>query len=252
MAEIGFQLSSIAPYLDTAENLEMALYKIAQIGYRYVEMQGVPLHIPNSRIVQALKRNGLTCIAAHESYAFGFGSSPAEAIERAAACEAKYLTFSMIPPQVNTYDRLKRLAASLHHIEEKAEKAGLVFAYHPTAMDYRLMGKQPVFERLMGLLSDDVQLSFCVYNSFNRIPYAQILENYKNRVDVVHFMDSIVRADGAAQLMPLGEGDHNWLPIFDACINAGAKYILSEQTNWDRDAFECAALNFQYLCSLHK
>ncbi len=252
MAEIGFQLSGIAPYLGTAENLEMALYKIAQIGYQNVELQGVPLHIPNSRVVQALKRNGLTCIAAQEEYAFGFGSNPSEAIERAAACEAKYLTFSMIPPQVNTYDQLKRLAASLRRIHEKVLQAGLIFSYHPTMMDYRLMGKQPVYERLLGLLPEDVQLSFCVHNSFSRVPYAQILEKYKGRVDIVHFMDSIVRADGAVQLMPLGEGDHNWRPIYEACINAGAKYILSEQTNWDRDAFECAEQSFHYLCSLNK
>ena len=252
MAEIGFQLSGIAPYLDTAENLEMAFYKIAQIGYKNVELQGIPLYISNDRIVQALKRNGLKCIAAQEEYAFGFGNNPAEAIERAAACEAKYLTFSMIPPQINTYDQLKRLAASLRRIHEKVTQAGLVFSYHPTAMDYRLMGKRPVYERLMGLLPEDVQLSFCVHNSFNRVPYAQVLEKYKGRVDVVHFMDSITRADGAVQLMPLGEGDHNWNPIYEACTNAGAKYILSEQTNSDRDAFECAALNFQYLCSLHK
>lgn len=248
--EIGFQLSSIAPYLDTAESLERSLYKVADIGYRFVHMQGVSPQISGSQIAGALKRNGLTCVATQEEYMFGFGSYPIPAIERAAACGAKYLSFSMVPPQINTYDQLKRLATSLERIHEKVKQAGMIFAFHPIDMDYRLIGKQPLYERLMGLLPEDMQLNFCVHSSFGRVPYAQILERYKGKIDLVHFMDSLIRADGATQLMPLGEGERNWKPIYDACVKAGAKYIFAEQSNWDRDAFDCAAKSYCYLCTL--
>ena len=249
--EIGFQLSSIAPYLDTVESLEKALYMIAKIGYRYVELQSVSPQIPDKRIADALKRNGLTCVSTQEEYAFGFGSYPLLAIERAAECGAKYISFSMIPPQINTYDQLKRLATTLERIHEKVNQAGMLFAYHPTDMDYRLIGRSPLYERLMGLLPEDIRFSFCVHSSFGRVPYAQILEKYKGRCDIVHFMDSIVRADGALQLMPLGEGERNWRPIYDACVRVGVEYIFAEQSNWDRDAFECAAVSHAYLHGLH-
>jgi sugar phosphate isomerase/epimerase len=78
----------------------------------------------------------------------------------------------------------------------------------------------------------------------------QVLEKYTGRMDIVHVKDSIVRADGAVQLMPLGEGDHNWQPILKACTEAGAKYILTDQENWDRDAFQCTEISLEYLHKL--
>ena len=79
----------------------------------------------------------------------------------------------------------------------------------------------------------------------------QILEKYAGRMDMVHVKDSITRADGAVQLMPLGEGEHNWQPILKDCVQAGAKYIFTDQENWDRDAFACSRSSLLYLQSLH-
>lgn len=250
MPEIGFQLYSILPYLDTEENLEKSLEKVAQIGYRYVQLQGVPANISDNSIASALKKAGLRCIATQEDYPFGFGQDPERAIERALVCGADYLSFSMIPPQINTLDRLKRFARAIEKIYNKVQKAGLIFAYHPVEIDYRMLGKAPIYDRLLSLLPEQIQLNFCVHSSFRKVPYTQILEKYQGRVDLIHFMDSVIRSDGAVQFMPLGEGEHNWKTISDACIQAGAKYIFAEQAHWDRDMFVCAEENYKYLKEL--
>ena len=250
MPKFGLQLSSISPYLDTIEHIDQSFQRLAEMGYRYVQLQGIPLDIPDQQIAQALRNNGLTCVAAQEDYPFGFGAAPERYIERTVTCEADYLTFSMIPPQINTYDKLKRFAASIVKIQERVHEAGLVLTFHPAEIDFRPIGKIPAFDRLLGLLPEEIQLTLCLHSAFGKVPYTQILEKYADRVDLVHFKDSITRADGATQLMPLGEGEHNWQPILNACLNAGVSCIFAEQENWDRDAFACAEQSLAYLRSL--
>lgn len=250
MQELGFQLSSVAPWLDTSDHLKESLARIAAIGYRVVQLQGVSPDIPDGLIAAALRENGLRCVAAQEDYPAGLAPDPDSAIGRAVACGCDYLVFSLIPPEYDTPDRLKGFAKKLLCIYEKAQKAGLVLAYHPNRSDFRLMGRMPVYERLLSLLPPEVRLNFCVHASFGRLPYARVLEKYAGRIDLVHFKDSLTRADGTARLMPLGEGEHNWKPILDACARAGTQYILVEQEHWERDAFDCAAASYRYLKGL--
>ena len=250
MPKFGCQLSSISPYLDTIDHIDEAFSRLAEIDCRYVQLQGIPLDIPDVQIAAALNAHGLTCVAVQEEYPFGLGTSPERYIERALACDADYLTFSMIPPQINTFDKLKRFALSVTKIYHKAQEAGLTLTYHPAEIDYRLIGRLPAYDRLLGLLPENVQLTFCVHGSFGKVPYMQILEKYAGRMDLIHVKDSITRADGATQLMPLGEGEHNWQPILKACVQAGAQYIFTDQENWDRDAFVCTADSLAYLRSL--
>ena len=70
---IGYQLSSVTPYLQDVNSMREAFQKIAAIGYRDVQLQGASLDIPDEEIARALKKNGLNCVATQEDYPFGFG-----------------------------------------------------------------------------------------------------------------------------------------------------------------------------------
>ena len=97
MPKFGCQLSSVSPYLDTIDHIDQTFRKLSEMGYRYVQLQGIPLSVPDMQIAAACNAHGLTCVGVQEEYPFGFGADPERYIERAVACEAEYLTFSMIP-----------------------------------------------------------------------------------------------------------------------------------------------------------
>lgn len=59
----GYQLSSITPYLQTEEELRGSLHKIAAIGYRSVQLQGVSYDVSDKAVASALRENGLACPA---------------------------------------------------------------------------------------------------------------------------------------------------------------------------------------------
>ena len=248
---IGYQLSSAAPYLQDMKSMREAFQKIAAVGYKDVQLQGASPDIADEDIARALKDAGLNCVATQEDYPFGFGEDPERYINRAVACGARYLTFALIPREVDTIEKLEEFAGKIRIIYEKVKAAGLTFAFHPITSDCRKMGGVPVYERLMDLLPNDMQLTFCVYSAFGtEVTAEEVFEKFRNRVDLVHFKDSIPGPDGKAQLMPLGQGTHDWQPIFDLCAKSGVKYIFGEQERWQKDAFECAADTYKYLHSL--
>lgn len=251
MARLGFQLSSLTPYLRTPEQVKSTLARVAEMGYRNIQLQGVPTEIDDKLLVSALRDNGLTCVATQEDYPLGFGADPDRAIARAVACGSKYLACALIPKEADTPDKLKAFGEDLERIGEKVKATGMVFAFHPIGPDYRIMEGVPVFRRLMSMLSMDVQLAFCVNATF-RSPcdYRDVLTEFAGRVDLVHFKDDVPGPDGKPKMTPLGEGSHDWRPILSACEQAGAKWIFAEQERWDRDAFACMEASYRYLTGI--
>lgn len=251
MIQAGYQLSSVAPYLQTGDSLRHALEKIAEIGYTSVQLQGAPMEIPDKEIAGALRETGLDCVATQEDFPMGFGDNPQRAVERALTCGSRYLTFALLPKEADTPDALARFVERLWKIHELVTGAGLIFAFHPIGPDFRLMEGVPVYERLLAWMPPDMQLTFCVHSCFGSgVDYAEVLKKYAGRVDLVHFKDSIPAADGQTQLTPLGEGSHDWRPIAEKCGEAGVKWIFAEQERWQKDAFVCAEISYQYLRSL--
>lgn len=74
--KFGYQLSSIAPYLQTAEELRESLHKIASIGYTEVQLQDASYDIPDSAVASAIRESGLACAAMQEDFPVGFGEQP--------------------------------------------------------------------------------------------------------------------------------------------------------------------------------
>ena len=251
MIYTGCQLSSVAPYLQTGESLRRALEKIAEIGYTAVQLQGASMDIPDKEIAAALRETGLDCVASQEDYPFGFGENPQRAIARAVACGCRYLTFALLPREADTPEKLERFAEKVRKIGEMVAGAGLIFAFHPIGPDFRQMEGTPVYERLMALLPPDMQLTFCVHSCLGSgISYAEVLEKFSGRVDLVHFKDSIPGPDGKPQLMPLGAGSVDWRPVASQCAAAGVRWIFAEQERWQKDAFVCAAESYAYMQGL--
>ena len=249
--EMGFQLSSVTPYLDTPEHLQSTFLRVAEIGYRNVQLQGIPVDIQDNIIVEALAEAKLNCVATQEDYPLGFGENPERGIARAVAVGAKYLCCALIPQDVDSIETLEKFAENLGGIAAKAQAAGLIFTFHPIGRDFRKMDGRPVYERLLELLPKETQLTFCVNAAFNsEVDPMKIFENYAGRIDLVHFKDDAPTADGSKHLMPLGQGTRDWKPILLACEEAKVKFVFAEQERWLKDAFICAKDSFEYLKSI--
>lgn len=249
--EIGYQLSSITPYLQTEGSIRDALQKIAALGWHYVQLQGVPREIDNNFLAEELQKNHLDCVATQEDYALGFGEHYEAAIRRAVTCGAQYLVFALLPREVDSVPALETFARKIGEIARRAQDAGLKFSFHPIGADFRLLDGVPVYRRLLELLPE-IGLTFCVNAAFDRADPAEIFRDFGNRMELVHFKEHIVLPDGKTQMVPLGEGPHDWHAFWQMCREQNVKYVFAEQERWARDAFNCAAASLKYLQEIEK
>ena len=249
---LGYQASSVTPYLDTPENILSSFKKLSEIGYKFIQLQGVPKEIDDTVIVSALAESGLICVGTQEDYILGFGDDPDRYIKRALAVGAEYLAFALIPFELDTADAIRNFAADkLLPIVRKAEEAGLVFSFHPIGYDYRLIEGMPAYEILMESLPESVHLTFCVSACFDSaVRPEEVFEKYGDRMELVHFKDFVKDDEGKNILMPLGQGLHDWVSYLNSARKCSVKYIFAEQESWQKDAFECAKDSFDYLTGI--
>ncbi|MFR1804664.1 MAG: sugar phosphate isomerase/epimerase family protein [Faecalispora jeddahensis] len=245
--QLGLQLSSLTPYLNGEENIASTLKKVADMGYRYVQLQGIPDETDNDFLADTLKQNGLLSVAVQADYSFGLEGHAEKIIERSVVCGAEYLSFALIPREVDSVQSLSDFAVKVRRIGENVEKAGLKFSFHPIGCDYALLDGIPRYERLLTLLPE-LGLTFCVSAAFSSpVRVEEVFEKFTGRIDLVHFKEYVTLSDGQRQLVPLGEGEHDWKLYYELCQKNHVPYIFAEQESWQGDAFDAVRASYHYL-----
>ena len=245
---IGYQISSIRAYLDTEEHFHDSMVKLAAMGYKRIQLQWASPDLSNDFIAKELKDNGIECIGTQDPYLEGFGPNLEKTMDRTLKTGSRYMVFSLIPRELDNAEAMKDFAEKIKELNKIARSNGLILGFHPNDYNYttRIDGV-PSYEYLLNLLPDDVQLNYCIHASFRSgVEYDEVLRKFAGRVDLVHFKDSKILPDGTRHLMPLGEGEHDWVPIAQSCQQAGVKYIFTEQERWLKDAFESAKIALDY------
>src|SRR5947209_7123788 len=139
--KIGLQLYSVRGEMQ--KNIEATLAKVAQIGYKEVELAGLFNHSP-LEVRTILDRNGLTAPSAHVDYKL-LGAEWPKALDDAHTLGQKFI----VCPSVNdnlrgTEDDWKRVAQHFNEAGQASKKAGIQFAYHNHDFEFKpLNGKLP-------------------------------------------------------------------------------------------------------------
>lgn len=250
---VGYQISSLTPLLGNVDDMKRAMERTAGMGYPVIQLQNVSTDIPNGEIRKALSESGLTCVATQEDYVLGFDKNYERAIERAVETGSEYLTVAWFPKGIDTVDKVERLADHLMKIKEAVEEAGLTFSYHPLPPDYQKVDGSSMVERLMDLLGDRMQLTYCPCASFDTgVTEEEVFEKFAGRMDLVHFKETKKQEDGTVVMTPLGEGDHDYQKIYEQCLKSGVRYIFTEQEKHTGDPFEDARRSLAYMRNLEE
>ena len=250
MIYTGCQLSSVAPYLQTGSRCAGHWRRSRRSATRPCSFRARPWIYRTRRSRRRCAKPDWTA-SRRRRITVRLRGKPAARHRAPVACGCRYLTFALLPREADTPEKLERFAEKVRKIGEMVAGAGLIFAFHPIGPDFRQMEGTPVYERLMALLPPDMQLTFCVHSCLGSgISYAEVLEKFSGRVDLVHFKDSIRGRTASRALMPLGAGSVDWRPVASQCAAAGVRWIFAEQERWQKDAFVCAAESYAYMQGL--
>lgn len=187
--EYGLQMFSVR---DIAEkDLHMALRKVADLGYRYVEFAG--FFENSAEDVKAwLDECGLICSGTHT----GLDQLTPDRIDETIAYHKAIGCRNLIVPSAawRPEDVLEANLALMNEAQEKLAAAGIVLGYHNHSKEFFPNPCGKVMEEEL-LARTNVELEVDTFWAFNAgLDPVEFLEAHKDRIHVIHLKDGIPSA----------------------------------------------------------
>lgn len=250
MTKLGYQLSSLKPYLTTREGLLTACQKLYDIGYRDLQLQWIDPTVAPADVREVLAISGMNSIATQE-YFENIWAHIEDFISFNQLTGSPSITVSRIPQDMMTLEGLEKFAGMMATLTERFEAAGISLDFHPIAENFEAVAGVSAVFRVMDLMPESAGLTFCVMQAVRAgLDPVDMIHRYQGRIEICHFKDYLETEDGQVVLTPLGQGSIDWPPILEACRETGVQWVLAEQESWQKDAFVCAAESYTYLSEL--
>ena len=241
--EIGAQLYTVRMFTKTPEDLRETLHRVADIGYRYVQLSKTcPFEAEWMRDV--LKECGLQCVVTHTPPERLVGET--DAVIREHQIFDSDVGLGRIPFEEPEKD-YPAFRETYGAVARKIKDGGKQFLYHNHDAEFQKIGGKTILEKM---IEEIPELDF-IFDTFwaqvgGADPAQWLEEKLKGRAPCIHLKDC-----GYNKRMDvLGEGNMNLPRIFEKAEIAGTKYLLVEQDKCNgEDPFDCLTRSYQYLRS---
>lgn len=244
--EIGVQMYTLREFCKTLEEFSESLKKIAEIGYKTVQVSGTCEYDANW-LKTELNKNGLRCVLTHTA-AEKIEKEPQKTAEEHEVFGCKYVGlgyYNFGAENCNTVDYIKRYKNSAQILK----KCGKYFMHHNHDMEFSKENGIVVLDRLAEAFAPD-ELGFTLDTYWIQMgggDPAQWIEKFGGRVPCIHLKDYAYKG----KMSVIGEGNINFDRVFGKAESAGTEYMLVEQDDCNgENPFECLKRSYEYLHSL--
>lgn len=244
--KIGAQLYTVRDFCKTTEEFSETLKKIADIGYKNVQVSGTCEYDP-LWLKTELEKNGLKCVLTHIPADRLIGYTRAVAAEHD-VFDCKYIGlgyFDFANPENTT----KYFAEKFNRTALTLKECGKYFMYHNHDVEFQKEDGILILDKLAQMFDSDTMgfiLDTYWIQSGGGDP-AQWIEKFSGRVPCIHLKDYAYKREMAV----VGEGNINFDRVFEKAEKSGTEYMLVEQDNcYGEDPFECLKRSYKYLHSL--
>ena len=272
MLPIMLQLYNVRD--DAGKDFDGTLKKVAEIGYKYVELAMAMSYKPTADQYRAsLEKAGLTAISAHVSFR-DMTKDMDRVVSFHVDAGCKYIAIPFLSNEDRAggpnYETTKKEIAQLG---EFVNKKGAILLYHNhdfEFIDYK--GKyalDDLYDSIpANLLQTQIDVCWAKVGGVNPADY---IMKYKGRAPVVHLKDFFIekggkaeadydlvgeakkaRAAGGFPFRAVGHGVQDIPAIVKAAESAGAKWVVVEQDlpSPGKTQLECAKESLDYLKGL--
>lgn len=250
--QIGAQLYTVRTFTQTEKDLGRTLERLAQIGYRFVQISAIGPIAPK-RVKALCDANGLSIVLTHNGEQ-RFLSDVDALIEEHQIYGCKYIGLGAMSEKYRAADWLGHFAQDFEGPARKIHDAGMRFMYHNHAFEFSrlpdgrllmdaLLDSMP--EELMGVTADTYWLQFA------GVDVEAWLADHAGRLPCVHLKD-LVPCGFEARMAAVGRGNLNFSAILDTMKKNGVtEYALVEQDNcYGESPFTCLEQSYRHLKEL--
>jgi sugar phosphate isomerase/epimerase len=231
-----------------AQDFDGTLAKVAEMGYRNVQVSGMPADKTPRQIQDALEKHGLNGFAPHlpvETFMNDFD----KVVE---ACNAYGTKHAVLPYISEDYykDGWRMFAEFLIPLGKKCRENGLQLSYHNHSFEFGDEGGRPGYDVLIestdpDLVHFEVDTYWVDHGGGNPAEYIRRL---KGRVPMVHAKDR-PKEGKDYPFEEVGAGTLDWDDILAASKEAGAEFITVELDKSPRNPLESIKASREFLKS---
>ncbi len=240
--KIGAQLYTVRDFAKTPEDFALTLKRVADIGYKYVQVSGTcPFEAEWLRA--ELDKNGLKCPLTH--------TDPKRITDDTAAVMAEHRIFGCDNIGIGWFDLLARgsddFIKTFLPAANKIAEGGLKLTYHNHDFEFaRSESGKLYFEDILEAFSPDI-LNITLDTFWVQAGGAdpiKWLRDLQGRTRCIHFKDMAY----GRKMAVIGEGNMNFDGIFAAALDTGVEYAFVEQDDCNgEDPFDCLARSYAYI-----
>ena len=242
--QIGAQFYTIRDFCKTPDDLALSLKKVADIGYKTVQISGTCPYDPQW-LKEQLDANGLKCVLTHIA---------ADRLQADAAAVAKdhdvfgcdYVGLGAYGFKEEKGENLDGFVNIYTPVAQALKDGGKYFMYHNHAHEFKKENGRLILSQIAERMPVDL-MGFTVDTYWVQVggsDPAQWIEKLSGRVPCIHLKDCAY----GQQMAVVGEGNINFDRVFEKAEAAGTKYMLVEQDNCNgEDPFDCLRRSYLYL-----
>jgi sugar phosphate isomerase/epimerase len=250
--KLGAQLYTVREYTQNEQDFAKTMEKIADIGYKYVQVSGIGSAISATFIKKAAEENGLNVILTH--------TSPARILEETEEVIKEHDIFGCGGIGVGgmfgherTGDGFKRFAEDFGSAIEKIKQSGKLFLYHNHRFEFEKYGGKTGMEILFENADEDAfKLTFDTYwAQAGGIDSASFIKKHAGRIFCTHLKDMTVIDDKIA-MTEVCTGNMDFDRILEVSAKNGVIWHFVEQDEVRMNAFDSMKISHDNLMATKK
>ena len=249
--EIGVQFYTLRKQCTTLEDFSESLKRVADMGYKTVQISGVCPYEPQW-LKTELDKNGLRCVLTHTKGDLMI-EDPIKVCNDHKVFNCRNIGLGSIPGGKVNEETYAKFVADFKPVAEVFKKEGHKLFYHNHQREFaRSENGQLFMERFLDDFTPDLLgITFDTYwAQVGGVNPAEWLGKMKGRVECIHLKDMKI-IDKEQKMAYVGEGNINFPKIIEVAEQVGVEYMLVEQDDCgDMDPFECLKRSHDYLASL--
>lgn len=241
--EIGAQFYTIRDFCKNTDDFAESLKKVADIGYKNVQISGT-CELDPEWLKNELNKNGLMCVLTHTP-SDKLLADPADVARDHDIFGCKYVGLGWFDFNESSCDNFIK---EYGPVARALKNHGRYFMYHNHDQEFKKENGKLIIERLAEITAPD-EMGFTLDTFWVQAgggDPAQWLERLSGRVPCIHLKDYAY----GRKMAVIGEGNINFDRVFEKAESAGTEYMLVEQDDCNgEDPFDCLKRSFEYLKS---
>ena len=247
--QIAAQLYTIRNYTTSTASFARSMKKLADIGFKAVQVSGVGPNIDPKDIRKICDDNGLTICATHDSQD-KILNEPLSVIEKLDLYNCVHTAYpcpAPFPGVMIDYESTVDLALALEKSAKIFEEHGKVLSYHNHALEFSHVNGERILDviyKYAPTLKAEIDTYWIQMGGCSPEGY---IRKYADRQQIIHFKEFGILMDNQPTMLPVGSGNLNWEAIVAEAEAAKVEWFIIEQDNCHKCPFESLSDSFHYL-----